>query len=51
MLVGSWDRSGGASGRAAAFCPSKQGSNPGTDQAFSGSELLRIYSHWALGFF
>ena len=33
-------RGGGASGRAVAFCPSEPGSNPGTDLAFSGSELF-----------
>ena len=33
-------RGGGASGRAVAFCPSKPRSNPGTDLAFSGSELV-----------
>ena len=36
---------------AVTFCLSKSGSNPGTDLAFFGSELLRIYSCWAVGFF
>ena len=44
-------RGGGASGRAVAFCPSRPGLIPGTDLAFFGSELLLIYSRWALGFF
>ena len=29
----------GASGRAMAFCPSKPGSNPGTDLAFFGNAI------------
>ena len=40
---------GGASGRAMAFCPGKQGLNPGTDLAFFG-RMLSIYSRWALGY-
>ena len=32
-----------------AFCPSKLGSNPGTDLAFFG-RMLSIYSRWALGY-
>ena len=44
-------RGGGASGRAVAFCLSRPGSIPGMDLAFFGSELLLIYSRWALGFF
>ena len=46
-----WGRGGGARVRALAFCPSRPGSTPGTDLAFFGSELLLIYSRWALGFF
>ena len=36
---------GGASGGAMAFCLCWPGSNPGTEMAFFGSELLFIYSH------
>ena len=40
-----------ASGRETAVCPSGPGSNPRTDLAFLGSELLSNSSHRALGFF
>ena len=40
---------GGASGRTVAFCPSKLGSNPGTNLVFFGLE--RLYSCRALSFF
>ena len=35
-----WGHGSGPSGRAVAVCPSKPGSNPGTNLAFSGSELV-----------
>ena len=38
----------GSSGRAVVFCLSK---NPGVELAIFGSELLQIYSRWALGFY
>ena len=38
----------GTSGRAVAFCPSK---NPAVELAIFGSELLQIYSHLALVFY
>ena len=38
-MPGQGGSGGGASGRAMAYCPSKPGSNPGTDLAFFGNAI------------